>query len=118
MIMPEPTDVSEALKKLEVIIKEEQLHLVKSALQAEGFVGMTVYNVKGRGSSGGITLEWRAGSYTVDFLNKVLVMLVVPAAECDKAIQCIRHVCAQEGDSGLLIVTPVDRIILLGIGQN
>ncbi|MBY0403484.1 MAG: P-II family nitrogen regulator, partial [Cyanobacteria bacterium] len=64
------------MKKIEAIFPEEQLDTVKKELDAAGFVGMTLYYVKGRGHQGGILLEWRAGTYQVDFLPKVLLMIV------------------------------------------
>ena len=50
------------MKKIEAVIKEENLNAVKEALEKAGYTGMTVYNVKGRGTRGGIQLEWRAGT--------------------------------------------------------
>jgi nitrogen regulatory protein PII len=100
------------MKKIEAIIKEEQLNPVKTALESAGFVGMTIYSAKGRGSSGGIKLEWRAGSYTVDFLNRIIVMLVVPEVECDAALQALKQACGSEG--GTIITSPVDSVIRLG----
>ena len=99
------------MKKIEAIIKEEQLNPVKTALEGAGFVGMTIYSAKGRGSSGGIKLEWRAGSYTVDFLNRIVVMLVVPEVECDTALAALREACGAEG--GTVFISPVEQVIRL-----
>ena len=53
------------LKKIEAIIRLEKLEDVRLALEGKGFVGMTVTEVKGRGTQKGILLEWRAGEYRV-----------------------------------------------------
>ncbi len=100
------------MKKIEVVLKEEHLEAVKTALSNAGFIGMTVTMVKGRGSQGGITLEWRAGSYQVDFLSRVILMLIVKETEYQNAVDTIVNTCEREthGD-GLIFVTPVESVI-------
>jgi nitrogen regulatory protein P-II 1 len=111
------------MKKIEAIIKQEHLSALKTTLAEHGFVGMTVYPVKGHGSSGGLTLEWRAGSYTVDFMNHLLMMMVVADDRCQQAIDCIIAVCQQHHpgqiDTGMgqIIVSPVDKVISIRTGQ-
>lgn len=100
------------MKKIEVVLKEEHLDSVKNALSMAGFIGMTATIVKGRGSEGGITLEWRAGSYQVDFLSRVNLMLVVKDSDYQKAINTIVNTCKSDnhGD-GLIFVSPVEAVI-------
>jgi len=59
------------MKKIEAIIRPEKLHLLRSKLDNKGFFGMTVTEVRGRGRQKGITLQWRAGDYQVEFLQKM-----------------------------------------------
>jgi nitrogen regulatory protein P-II 1 len=108
------------MKKIEAIIKEEHLGPVKTALEAAGFVGMTITPVKGRGTSGGITLEWRAGSYQVDFLNKLLLMLVVPTDRCQQAVDLIIQHCREDasGGAGKIFISPVDEVIRIRTGER
>jgi nitrogen regulatory protein P-II 1 len=108
------------MKRIEAVIKEEQLDAVKEALDAAGFVGMTVCPVKGRGTSGGINLAWRAGTYRVDFLHKILLMLVVKDADYGKVVDIIIEVCKTDltGGAGKIFVSTVDEVIRIRTGER
>jgi nitrogen regulatory protein P-II 1 len=108
------------VKKIEAIIKEENLNAVKEALDAAGYVGMTVYGVKGRGTGGGIMLEWRAGSYKVDFLNKIMLMIVVQERDYRDVIDIIMKVCSTDvtGGAGKIFVSTVDEVIRIRTGER
>ena len=69
-----------AVKKIEAIIKPFKLEEVKSALTALGIQGMTVVEVKGFGRQKGHTEIYRGSEYTVDFLPKVKIEIVVADA--------------------------------------
>ncbi len=107
------------LKKIEAIIRQEKLDEVRIALEAEGFVGMTVTEVKGRGSQKGITLEWRAGQYRVEFLPKLKIELVVDAFDAERAIKAIEEAArtGKAGD-GKIFVSTVDNIIRIRTGER
>src|SRR4030042_1603883 len=77
------------MKKIEAIIRAEKLENVRVALDKEGFVGMTVTEVKGRGSQKGITLEWRAGDYRVEFLPKLKIEIVLDEFDVERAVKVI-----------------------------
>ena len=66
-----------ALKKIEAIIKPFKLEEVKEALTEVGIEGMTVTEVKGFGRQKGHTEIYRGSEYTVDFLPKVKIEIVV-----------------------------------------
>ena len=66
------------MKKIEAIIKPFKLNDVKDALHEIGLQGMTVTEVKGFGRQKGHTEIYRGSEYTVDFLPKVKIELVVP----------------------------------------
>lgn len=108
------------MKKIEAIIKEEALHQVKEALDEAGFTGMTVFPVKGRGTNGGIQLEWRAGTYKVDFLNKMMLMLVVSDVDYQRVVHIITTVCRADttGGAGKIFVSPVDEVIRIRTGER
>ena len=108
------------MKKIEAVIKEENLDPVKTALNEAGFVGMTAYSVKGRGTQGGITLEWRAGTYRVDFLNKIMLMLVVSDEDYGKVVDIIVDVCKSDlaGGAGKIFVSTVDEVIRIRTGEK
>jgi nitrogen regulatory protein P-II 1 len=65
------------IKKIEVIIREEKLEIVKEALYKIGIVGMNVSDVRGHGRQGGIVLSGRTGTYRVDMLPRVQLNIVL-----------------------------------------
>lgn len=77
------------MKKIEAIIKPFKLEEVKDALADLGIEGMTVLEVKGFGRQKGHTEIYRGSEYTVDFLPKIKIELVVPASRLDEAVQAI-----------------------------
>lgn len=108
------------MKKIEAIIKQETLDAVKDALTEAGVVGMTVCPVKGRGTGGGIRLQWRAGTYRVDFLPKVLVMIVVEDDQVDRIVDIIVNVCNHDvtGGAGKIFVTAVEQVIRIRTNER
>ncbi len=77
------------MKKIEAIIKPFKLEEVKDALGEVGIQGMTVSEVKGFGRQKGHTEIYRGSEYTVDFLPKVKLEIVVADENVDAAIQAI-----------------------------
>jgi nitrogen regulatory protein P-II 1 len=77
------------MKKIEAIIKPFKLEEVKDALAEIGIEGMTVSEVKGFGRQKGHTEIYRGSEYTVDFLPKIKIELVVPDARADAAVAAI-----------------------------
>src|SRR5687767_15814548 len=77
------------MKKIEAIIKPFKLNEVKDALHEVGVVGMTVSEVKGFGRQKGHTEIYRGSEYTVDFLPKILIEIVLPDAQIDAAVKAI-----------------------------
>jgi nitrogen regulatory protein P-II 1 len=108
------------MKRIEAIIKEEHLDAVKAALDAAGFVGMTVSHCRGRGKSGGISLEGRAGTYRVDLLHKIMLMLVVRDQDISTVTDLIINVCRtdQTGGAGKIFISPVEEVIRIRTGER
>jgi nitrogen regulatory protein P-II 1 len=77
------------MKKIEAIIKPFKLEEVKDALGEIGIEGMTVTEVKGFGRQKGHTEIYRGSEYTVDFLPKIKVELVVGDNQVDPAVAAI-----------------------------
>jgi nitrogen regulatory protein P-II 1 len=77
------------MKKIEAIIKPFKLEDVKEALSEVGIAGMTVTEVKGFGRQRGHTEIYRGSEYTVDFLPKIKIEVVVTNAQLDAAVQAI-----------------------------
>ena len=77
------------MKKIEAIIKPFKLEEVKSALGEVGIEGMTVSEVKGFGRQKGHTEIYRGSEYTVDFLPKIKLEIVVSNGRLDNAVAAI-----------------------------
>ena len=107
------------MKKIEAIIRVEKLEEVKTALEKEGFVGLTLTEVKGRGTQKGIMLEWRAGEYRVEFLPKLKVELVVDDTQLEKALETISQAArtGKIGD-GKIFVYPVEDVLRVRTGER
>ena len=87
------------MKKIEAIIKPFKLEEVKDALSEIGIEGMTVSEVKGFGRQKGHTELYRGSEYTVDFLPKIKMELVVGDALAHSAVDAIVKV-AKTGKIG------------------
>ena len=77
------------MKKIEAIIQPFKFDDVKEALTQAGVEGMTITEVKGFGRQKGHTEIYRGSEYTVDFLPKVRVEIVLPDNQVEGAIQAI-----------------------------
>ena len=100
------------MKKIEAIIKPFKLEEVRDALSEVGVVGMSVSEVKGFGRQKGHTEIYRGSEYTVDFLPKVMVEVVVDDAEAEKTTDAIVKAAktGKIGD-GKVFILPVDNAI-------
>jgi nitrogen regulatory protein PII len=100
------------MKKIEAIIKPFKLEEVKDALNEIGVEGMTVSEVKGFGRQKGHTEIYRGSEYTVDFLPKIKLELVLPEARVAAAIAAIIKAAktGKIGD-GKVFVSPVDEAV-------
>ena len=107
------------MKKIEATIRPERLEAVKSALAEIGIYGMTVSEVSGRGRQKGITLQWRVGEYTVDFLPKIRVDVVVLEEELGRALNAVVSAArtGERGD-GKIFVLPVENAIRIRTGDD
>ena len=77
------------MKKIEAIIKPFKLEDVKEALASLGVEGMTVLEVKGFGRQKGHTEIYRGSEYTVDFLPKIKIEVVLSDAQVNGAVEAI-----------------------------
>src|SRR3954470_11639371 len=77
------------MKKIEAIIKPFKLNEVKDALHELGLLGMTVSEVKGFGRQKGHTEIYRGSEYTVDFLPKVKIEIVIADGLVEKVVGAI-----------------------------
>jgi nitrogen regulatory protein P-II 1 len=100
------------MKKIEAIIKPFKLEEVKDALNELGIDGMTVSEVKGFGRQKGHTEIYRGSEYTVDFLPKIKIELVLADQHQDVAVQAIVKAAktGKIGD-GKVFVYPVEEAV-------
>lgn len=104
--------VHHVMKKIEAIIKPFKLEDVKEALSEVGVAGMTVTEVKGFGRQRGHTEIYRGSEYTVDFLPKIKIEVVVTNAQVDAAVHAILRAArtGKIGD-GKIFVLSVEQAI-------
>lgn len=96
------------MKKIEAIIKPFKLEDVKEALAEMGVEGMTVSEVKGFGRQKGHTEIYRGSEYTVDFLPKIKLEIVLADNQADAAVEAIVKAAktGKIGD-GKVFVSPI-----------
>ena len=107
------------MKKIEAIIKPFKLEDVKSALTALEIQGMTVLEVKGFGRQKGHTEIYRGSEYTVDFLPKVKIEIVVADAQASAAVDAIAKAAktGKIGD-GKIFVYAVESALRIRTGES
>ena len=100
------------MKKIEAIIKPFKLDEVKDALAALGVEGMTVSEVKGFGRQKGHTEIYRGSEYTVDFLPKIKIEIVLTDELVNGAVDAIVKAAktGKNGD-GKVFVSPIENAV-------
>src|SRR5206468_1015862 len=108
---PQPL-TAKAMKKIEAVIKPFKLNDVKEALQEVGVQGMSVTEVKGFGRQKGHTEIYRGSEYTVDFLPKTKIEMIVTESQVQPAIDAIVKAArtGKIGD-GKIFVMSVEEVI-------
>ncbi|MBW1989582.1 MAG: P-II family nitrogen regulator [Deltaproteobacteria bacterium] len=107
------------MKKIEAVIKPFKLDDVKEALEDLGFGGMTIWEVRGYGRQKGHKEIYRGAEYSVDFVPKVKLEIVVPGDRVTEAVDAIRKSAAtgKIGD-GKIFVSPVELAIRVRTGES
>src|SRR5262249_32273232 len=106
-----------SMKMVEAIVKPFKLDEVKEALTKAGVQGMTVEEVKGFGRQKGHTELYRGAEYSVDFLPKVKIQILVPDDKTAKVVEVITGSAhtGKIGD-GKIFVTTVEEVIRIRTG--
>lgn len=107
------------MKKIEAIIRPFKLDEVKIALVNAGIVGMTVSEVRGFGRQKGQTERYRGSEYTVEFLQKLKLEVVVEDTEVDKVVDKIIS-AARTGEigDGKIFISPVETVVRIRTGES
>lgn len=103
---------NESMKKIDAIIKPFKLEDVKEALSGLGVEGMTVTEVKGFGRQKGHTEIYRGSEYTVDFLPKIKIEVVLADSMVTQAVDAIVKAAktGKIGD-GKVFVSPIENVV-------
>jgi nitrogen regulatory protein P-II 1 len=107
------------MKLVTGIVKPFTLEDVKTALEQIGVLGMTVSEVQGYGRQKGHTEVYRGAEYSVDFVPKIRVEVVVDDAQVDKTIDALVEAArtGKIGD-GKVWVTPVETVVRVRTGER
>ena len=107
------------MKMVEAIVKPFKLDEVKEALTKAGVQGMTVEEVKGFGRQKGHTELYRGAEYSVDFLPKVKIQIIVPDDKAADVVQVITD-SAKTGKigDGKIFVSSVEEVIRIRTGEK
>ena len=107
------------MKQIEAIIKPFKLDEVKDALTKVGIQGMTITEVKGFGRQKGHTELYRGAEYSVDFLPKVKIQILVPEDKVPQVVETLVKTArtGKIGD-GKIFIVPVEEVIRIRTGEK
>jgi len=107
------------MKKIEAIIRPFKLEDVKIALVNSGIVGMTVSEVRGIGRQKGQVERYRGSEFTVEFLQKLKVEVVVEDEKVNSVIDAIAE-AAKTGEigDGKIFITSIDSVVRIRTGDK
>ena len=106
------------MKKIEAIIRPFKLEDVKVALVNAGIVGMTVSEVRGFGRQKGQVERYRGSEFTVEFLQKLKIEVVVDDEKIDIVLKAIAE-AAKTGEigDGKVFISPIDSVLRIRTGE-
>lgn len=107
------------MKKVEAIIRPFKLEDVKLALVNAGIVGMTVTEVRGFGRQKGQVERYRGSEFTVEFLQKLKIEVVIADESVDKVLKAIAD-AAKTGEigDGKIFISPVESVVRIRTGDT
>jgi nitrogen regulatory protein P-II 1 len=107
------------MKLVTAIVKPFKLDDVKEALAALGVAGLTVSEVQGYGRQKGHTEVYRGAEYTVDFVPKVRIDILVEDFDTDKVVEAI-VAAARTGKigDGKVWVSPIEQVVRVRTGER
>ena len=107
------------MKKVEAVIRPFKLEDVKLALVNAGIIGMTVSEVRGFGRQKGQVERYRGSEFTVEFLQKLKIEVVIDDSRIDDVITAIAE-AARTGEigDGKIFISPVDNVVRIRTGER
>ncbi len=106
------------MKKVEAIIRPFKLEDVKLALVNAGIIGMTVSEVRGFGRQKGQVERYRGSEFTVEFLQKLKIEVVISDESVEKVVKAISE-AAKTGEigDGKIFISPVETVVRIRTGD-
>ena len=107
------------MKKVEAVIQPFKLEDVKASLASAGIEGLTVSEVRGWGRQHGHAEHYRGAEYSIDFVPKIKIEVIVPDAHVERVVYAIEKTArtGRVGD-GKIFVLPVGDAVRIRTGQH
>jgi len=107
------------MKKLEIIVKPGKGEVVRQAIDAAGYPGITISQVEGHGTQKGLTQEKKNGNYRLEMVPKTHLEVVIPDSALDKVVEAVIKAArtGQPGD-GKIFVSDVREVIRIRTGEK
>ena len=106
------------MKKIEAIVRQSKLEEVKEALSQAGITGMTVIEVRGFGRQKGKTETYRGAEYTVDFIPKIKIEVVVGNDESAAVSAIVAAARTGQVGDGKIFITDLSNVIRVRTGET
>lgn len=107
------------MKLVTAIVKPHKLDDIKQALQDLGIQGLTVSEVRGYGRQRGHTEVYRGAEYTVEFVPKVKLEILVSEVQVGDVVDTVvKHAQSGQVGDGKVFVTPVETIVRIRTGEE
>ena len=107
------------MKRIDAIVRPEKLHELKERLVEIGVEGLTVSEVRGFGRQKGHTEVYRGSEYSVEFVPKLLLMIIAPDDRVAGILDAIMEIgrTGKVGD-GKIFVTPLEEVVRIRTGER
>jgi nitrogen regulatory protein P-II 1 len=107
------------MKRIDAVIRPSQLDQVKERLQSLGITGLTIFEARGFGRQKGHTETYRGTEYSVDFVPKLFLSVVVDEKLLEPTLEAITE-SARTGaiGDGKIFVTSVDEVVRIRTGER
>ena len=107
------------MKKVEAVVRQERLPMVRQALEDIGVTHLTITQVLGQGAEKAATHQWKGHVYRVDLVPKAKVEMVIPDQVLEGVVRVIGNAAhtGQAGD-GKIFVSTIDQVISVRTGER
>ncbi len=107
------------MKRIQAIIRPFKLEEVKTALLNAGVIGVTISEVRGFGRQKGQTERYRGSEYTIEFLAKIKIIVIVEDEQADMVVEKIMA-AARTGEigDGKMFISPVAEVVRIRTGEK